>query len=98
MTTQIIHCPTDAQDRQAVIYGTTWIINALQGNLVEIQYSVCSPDDVFSRKKGLLVAKSKRGVIVSKAELPKYINSINSGKSVYFVPDIYRIYQAVIRL
>lgn len=100
MPYQIIQCPTDIQDRRAGIYGTTWIIQQSQtaDKYVDVQFSVCAPSDQFSRKKGVAVAQLMIPAVVHKAALLDYVNSLNKRKYVYFLPDVYQIYQAIARL
>ena len=100
MSYQIIQCPTDIADRRDGIYGTTWIITQLQptDKYVEVQFSVCAPSDQFSRKKGVAVAQLMIPAVVHKAALLDYVNSLNTRKYVYCVPDVYQIYQAIARL
>lgn len=101
MSLQIIHCPTDAEMRKEGFYGSTWLIEPSLNlkNWVHVQYSVCSPDDQFSRKKGVQIAKQKIAVPVHKADLIEYINHVfPHDEGMHFTPSTLKIYQAVIRL
>ena len=99
MREQVIHCPTDAKMRRAGYYGTTWVIQQSRNypNLVNVCFSICSPEDQFSRKKGVAVAKSGigNGFMAHKREL------LDLGKGLsdkHLIPTVEQIYQAVIRL
>ena len=99
MPYQIIHCPTDIHDRRAGIYGTTWIIRSTDhSKYVSVSYSVCSPDDQFSRKKGVYRAMMKESAYMHKAAMLDHIKSIGNRKDTYRVPTLYQIYQAIARL
>lgn len=97
MTTQIIHCPTNAAMRKQGFYGTTWRIkqDPSSSKHVYLQYSTCSLDDQFSRKKGVAIAELQATSIVHKADLPNLGKNLSSK---HIVPSIEQIYQAIIRL
>jgi hypothetical protein len=97
MPTQIIHCPTDAAMRKEGFYGTTWIIHqsVVSTKHVHVQYSICSPDDQFSRKRGVAVATLNRLSKVHKVDL------LNVGSNLshkHLKPSLEQIYLAMVRL
>jgi hypothetical protein len=97
MTTQIIHCPTDAAMRKEGLYGTTWIVreDAVSIKHVHVQYSICSPDDQFSRKKGVAVAKFQTSFKIHKADL---LNIGSNLSSKHLKPSLEQIYLAMVCL
>lgn len=95
----IIHCPTSSEDRKQGWYGTTWLLsNSEVRGCVDVKFSTCSPEDQFSKSKGVKYAEASYSEIVRKAELIEYVQTTHEGNGLYCVPDVEQLYMAIIKL
>lgn len=93
---QIIHCK---HDNDPDCYGSTWLFTESDRGqkYVDVQYVICHPRDQYTKKIGVMLAKSKPKVSMLKGEVLQYrFDQVYQRRVNY--PSTGEIYQAIVHL